>query len=68
VCCTHSNRNNKIGEFHTDKYGRGAMVNFPNITNKKLMRCEASGLTHEADGAVENILEPNMKWQISFYI
>jgi len=37
------------------------MVNFPNITNKKLMRCETFGLTHEADGAVENILEPNMK-------
>jgi hypothetical protein len=24
-----------IEVFHTDKYSRGAMVNFPNITNKK---------------------------------
>jgi hypothetical protein len=48
-----------VGKSHLAENSKRAMVNFPNITNKKLKRYEGFRLTHEADDTAENILELN---------
>jgi hypothetical protein len=45
-----------VKKIHLVENSKRAMVNFPNITNKKY---EGLRLTHEADGAAENILKLN---------